>query len=84
MKTTTQRAAEVSAAIDRLAALFPCGALQAATDPAGFIDAVTAEVTRLRAAAPRPPADPGSPCPVFCGQPCAFGEPCPEGRSRRS
>ena len=38
-------------AIDELASLFEFGALQVATDPAGFLETVKDEIVTLRAAA---------------------------------
>lgn len=50
-----RRTSDLHSAIARLAALFPFGALQADTDPAGFLGTVADELERLRAAPPDPP-----------------------------
>jgi hypothetical protein len=47
-RSRCDRADRIKAAIDRLAALIPFGALQADTDPAGFLDTVAEELRRLR------------------------------------
>lgn len=45
---TCGRAVAIHTAILRLASLFECGALQADTDPAAFLQRVADEVERLR------------------------------------
>lgn len=51
-KRACAKADAIKAAIDRLAALFEFGALQADTDPAAFLQRVADEIETLRRASP--------------------------------